>query len=218
MVFESGLNTTGYYTASYGLKHDATLGDIGQVYTYTGSAANMTFSPGANKDWHNIAVTYNHSTGVVNAYVDGVFANTMTKTGTLKSSAFFVIGEYRNPSTSPRAWEGLIDDVAVYDNALSVQIVAANYAMGLFEGLNVENAEIANLLTAFNNQTSELINGHNWAYKTGLTGVIGTIGGNIANNNAFVILDGSGNGMMIPEPATVCLLTLGSLLFAKRRS
>jgi hypothetical protein len=39
----------------------------------------------------------------------------------------------------------------------------------------------------------------------------------IANNNAFVVLDGSGNGMMIPELATIAILGIGGLVMLKKR-
>jgi hypothetical protein len=149
-VFESGSN----YTASYALRDldSDSLGDIGQVYTQnaTGAASNMTFSTGANQTWHHIAITYNHLTGVVNAYLDGSLANTMTRSGTLKDSTSFYVGTFR--SHNGRYWNGLIDDVAVFDNIVSTTDIQY-YAQG----------------------------------------------------NA------------IPEPATVALLALGSLLFAGRR-
>jgi hypothetical protein len=152
-VFESG----GNYTASYALRDLSTdtLGDIGQIYTQntSGAASNTTFSPGANQQWHHIAVTFDHLTGIFNAYVDGAFAGTMTRSGTLKPSSSFFVGEYRNPSSSPRAWEGLIDDVAVFDNIVSTSDIQ-HYAQGY----------------------------------------------------------------AVPEPATVCLLALGSLLFTRRNS
>ena len=88
-----------------------------------------------------------------------------------------------------------------------------------FESLSIDGAGIEDLLTAFGATGSTTINGNQWQYTTGLTGALGATGGT-ANSNAFVVLDGSNNGMMIvPEPSSVLLSRCGavSLLLRRRR-
>jgi hypothetical protein len=145
-VFESGVN----YTASYGLR-DVSGVDYGQPFINTSDGyTNINVNPGANQQWHHIAITFNHLTTDLTAYVDGIYAGTLDYTGTLKGSTAFYVGTYR--SANGRFWNGLIDDVAVFNNIVSSADIAY-YAQG----------------------------------------------------NA------------VPEPATVGLLALGGLLFARRR-
>jgi hypothetical protein len=70
-------------------------------------------------------------------------------------------------------------------------------------------------VTAFDTQGSIAINGNTWQYTTGLSGVLGAIGGT-AGVDAFIALDAAGNGMItvVPEPGTLALGILGGLTAA----
>lgn len=100
-----------------------------------------------------------------------------------------------------------LDDVGIWDQSLSGQRIAAIHAMGLFEDLNLQHGGVDDLLTAFGNETLATINGNPWSYTSGLTGPMGATGGSAGEIGAFVVLDGSGNGMtLVPEPGSVLLL------------
>ena len=94
-------------------------GDVGQVYTHTSSSAssNFTFAAGANEVWRHIAVTYDATTGTTTAYLDGVYAGDMTVAGDLTASDYIVVGGHRG--STGRNFEGLIDDIGVWNEVLS---------------------------------------------------------------------------------------------------
>lgn len=153
---ESGSTThsTGY-VASYGVRGYTWEGvdgyDVGQTYTYTSSGWAVRFPQTDHTPWYHVAVTYNHTTHVLDTYINGALAATLTTTGDLKTNDFLVVGGHR--AGTGRNWEGLIDDMAVFDSLLSVNDIQY-----------------------------------------------------LAAGNAVV-----------PEPATMCLLALGGLLFVKRK-
>ncbi len=116
------------YAVSYGLR-DLGGGDIGQVYTNTSDDVNFFNLAGAAAGqgvWHHIAVTYNAATGVTTAYLDGVYDGQMTQTGTLDPSTHFIVGGHRGGTG--RNFNGLIDDMAVYNVALTPTQAFALYS------------------------------------------------------------------------------------------
>lgn len=109
------------YAVSYGLR-DLSGTDSGQVYTNTSTGTNSVgFAANGNQMWHHIAITYDASTGVTEAYLDGAFAGTFTQDGTLDPTSFLVIGGHRNGTS--RNFHGMIDDVAVFDEVISTDYI-----------------------------------------------------------------------------------------------
>ena len=108
------------YPASFGFRESG--GDVAQVYVNAGSPYNMAFPTGGNQTWHHIAVTYDASTGLCTAYLDGSVVNSMPISGALQASAHFVIGGHQAGTT--RNWNGLIDEVAVWNRALGADYIA----------------------------------------------------------------------------------------------
>ncbi len=123
-VLESTNDNNLVYPASYGLRKGGTGVDAnGEVYTHTdASVKSMAFNGNGNKQWHHIAVTYDASTGLFKAYLDGTLADSMTQTGTLSATTKLVIGGHR--SGAGRNFEGLIDDVAVFNNVVSEDYIS----------------------------------------------------------------------------------------------
>jgi hypothetical protein len=69
-----------------------------------------------NGVWHHLAGTYNGSQ--VKLYVDGVLQDIVDHTGSIDSTTFNVnIG--RNSEETDRFYDGVIDEVRIYDRALS---------------------------------------------------------------------------------------------------
>ena len=71
-------------------------------------------------NWHNIVMTVNLSSSLLSLYVDGAFANSQT----MGTSAFpnfdnFEIGRLGRSSPTD-SYTGLVDDIQIYDTALSV--------------------------------------------------------------------------------------------------
>ena len=113
--------------------------------------------------------------------------------------------------------DGSLDDVAAWAREVQHIEVASIHAMGRFEGLDVADMQVQDLIDAFNATGSTDINGNLWQYTTALGGPLGTTGG-MADTSAFVVLDNSGNGMQIvvPEPASLALVGLGTLCLLGR--
>jgi hypothetical protein len=114
--------------------------------------------------------------------------------------------------------DGALDDVGIYNNALGAKDVAVTHGLGLFEGQNLADADIAGMIAAFDSTSDYATDQNQWYYVSGLAGTTGDTGGSVGGGDAYIVLDASGNGMsLVPEPATVALLGLGSLVLLRRR-
>lgn len=103
------------YSISCGLR-DVSGTDILQTYTLssTGTSTFVNVSGAADTGWHNVVVTYQSGQHLV--YVDGVLRAQLPNTlPPLMDTGGLVIGAHRNGG---RNWEGLIDDVAIWDRVL----------------------------------------------------------------------------------------------------
>jgi hypothetical protein len=77
--------------------------------------------------WHHVVATWDGSTKYM--YVDGVLDTTLAFTGPLANNSYdLAIGE--NLEMTGRYWDGLIDEVAVYNRALSATEVQLHYTSG----------------------------------------------------------------------------------------
>ena len=115
------------WTASLGLRNSG--GDIMQVYTapsfllYNIAGGNAT-DAGGGPMWHNMTVTWDNDGGTAagsgrfTAYLDGVAVGApIDRAAPLTAVGGLVIGGHR--AGTGRNFDGLIDDVAFYDNVLS---------------------------------------------------------------------------------------------------
>ncbi|HBG26707.1 MAG: hypothetical protein A2Y10_09145 [Planctomycetes bacterium GWF2_41_51] len=182
--------------------------------------------------WTHIALSFDSTnfdsgtgiyTGDATMYINGVLVGTDNLAYRPRSDSNpsnndrFGIG-YDSVITATSYFNGAMDDFGVWNAAIDAKGIATLHAGGFFEGQDLYSAPDL-LRQRFNAQMDAEINGHIWSYTTGLgTGPIGTIGGSIEAGNAFVILDASGNGMTIPEPATIAILGLGALVTFRRNS
>ena len=107
------------------------FGSQGSVYGGNGGFQGLNTLDGK---WHQIVLTYDLTGGVF--YVDGVAVDSLTWTGNPSASTSpmpVIIGEYRSPDGSDsRKFLGRLDDVRIYNRALSSSEVAQLYAMESF--------------------------------------------------------------------------------------
>ena len=200
------------------------------VHSWTTGAVKINGPAIVADQWIHIAMTFDSTsfdsgtgiyTGDAAMYANGILVGTKALTYRPRSNSDpanndrFGIGYDGEPTTY---FNGAIDDFGVWNAAIDAKGIATLHAGGFFEGQDLYSAPDL-LRQRFNAQMDAEINGHIWSYTTGLgDGPVGTIGGSIAGGDAFVILDAFGNGMAIPEPATIAILALGALVTFRRNS
>ncbi len=84
--------------------------------------------------WHHIAGVRDTSTGHARIYVDGIpyDGEFNDPTGDISNAANLWIGKQGLASNSGSSWQGLIDEVRIYNGALSDDMIA-NHALGYYE-------------------------------------------------------------------------------------
>lgn len=106
------------------------------VAQQTGIYSTPVVAPVNDNNWHHLAMTVDISTAKLSIYVDGVLANTQTMTTSiLPVFNNFEIGRLgRSAPVDP--YQGLVDDVQVYDQALTladIQYLHANPGLAVPE-------------------------------------------------------------------------------------
>ena len=104
---------------------------------YTGGGENTAYTPDASSlvgQWHFIAATYDATLGVTNSFRDiywdgALVANFTGGVNSSGKSSPFTIGY--SPVFGGREFDGSIDEVAVYNQALSASVVSSIYAARL---------------------------------------------------------------------------------------
>ncbi len=86
------------------------------------------FSP---DQWYHVVATFDDDANMVRIFVDGVEVYTQSTSASLSTNtADIVIGS----NWENKAWDGLLDDVRLYDQALTSEEIAALYNMGAGQG------------------------------------------------------------------------------------
>jgi MYXO-CTERM domain-containing protein len=140
VVVFAGDNTDSNSYIDLGTSNDGGLATPGQAYMRNrvdtnGAGASGTFGGDSNvvidDQWHHIAMTADASTLTINLYVDGVFAATDSispgSSGNFPILNNFEIGRLGR-SSPVDGYAGLVDDVQVYDEALSDSEVSYLFA------------------------------------------------------------------------------------------
>jgi hypothetical protein len=101
---------------SYAIKHY--LNNSIQFFIYDGTWYQVDYliDDSFNDDWHHVAGTYDGMQ--LKLYVDGILSGVTNHIGSIATNTYNVnIG--RNSEATDRFYDGLIDDVRIYDKALS---------------------------------------------------------------------------------------------------
>jgi len=110
----------------------------GQVATYVGGGTTASQATGMDASWCHLAMTVSYDSArdlyVARTYLDGVLVDALdmvTGTGASRPPEFsdgaWVIGSHKL-RTANNFWQGLLDEVALYDYALSDARIAAHNA------------------------------------------------------------------------------------------
>jgi autotransporter-associated beta strand protein len=109
-----------------------TLDATGRIGIYVGDSGGVYSSARINDgSWHNIAMTRNASTGVVQLYVDGVLNGSGTFDTGNKTSQFFLIGALTDVAgdgvtvAGKNYFNGMLDEVRIYNQVLDAGSIAS---------------------------------------------------------------------------------------------
>jgi len=81
--------------------------------------------------WYNVVMSYNSSSGVMSSYVNGAAGGTVSGTKQNTTSLFYGIGATDSTNGGNGAYfSGTIDDVRIYNRALSTSEIATLYNIG----------------------------------------------------------------------------------------
>jgi len=127
-VFESSTD----FDVSYGIR-DLGIGDPGindgQAFTQGGS---LNIADAALGGWQHVVQTYTPDAGnvLIETYVNGTSAGIISITSTSLSDTGLNFGAARD-SQANRRFDGLIDEIAIWNRALTLTEIKTVYALGL---------------------------------------------------------------------------------------
>ncbi len=102
--------------------YESTNGNI--YFQIFDGAAKAAYAPITTGVWHHVVGTYSQG-GVVNIYIDGVKGTpSATSAGTLLTSGSIVLS---NAATNANVYVGYLDELAIYNRALSLREVQDHY-------------------------------------------------------------------------------------------
>ncbi len=107
-------------------------GDTSMMRTYVGQLLLTPDVAVTHEQWQHVAQVYTTegSDTRLDVYVDGVLAITGTQATSSMNFSGLNFGDYRN-GTSDRDWDGMIDEVAIWDRAVTSTEVTELYNLGL---------------------------------------------------------------------------------------
>ena len=136
--------TTPGYSLAFGLGLDQEKRDA-EWWFQTASHSNVSDTTGPQisaGEWHHTAMIWNQEHGHAKFYHDGILRDNIAlpEGEALEEMSGFHIGNHRG-GDGARDWDGMIDDVAVYDLELSARQIKA-LAEGTFRGTSIHAGNI----------------------------------------------------------------------------
>ncbi|BCU76732.1 hypothetical protein llg_14470 [Luteolibacter sp. LG18] len=130
-VFEDGTNTS-QFDLSYGSQAAAANATSLAMWSYNNGETNAAIQGSATTNaWHHVVqvVTPNGANSTIAVYIDGVLAGSYTTTNGQPSFTDINLGNARDGQS--RGWDGMIDEVAIYNRALGQSDVTELRNLGL---------------------------------------------------------------------------------------
>jgi len=233
------------YSFSFWMQSNGTSGAV--ISQYPGGADrflitnNSQFSSGGELSWwhgnsgvrnetgvdisdnvfHHIAMVKDASQGL-SIYVDGLLNQSNSSATDITPFATENL-EIGRGNSSVHPFTGLVDDVAVFDQALDATFVRSVHSLATEPTLNYDVAEVLQLSNAFNQGTPEItIDGTDWVLVPdgSISGPVGTLTPSFVDGLPTLAINfGGGNGMAIatvPEPSTLMLFGMAIMPVVRR--
>ncbi len=100
------------------------------IFGSSGTRYNAGFSDAFSVgQWYHLVGTFDNSTGIMNAYVNGVLKGTQAGASLGKNPSDLLIGKYEGGSYQVN---GSIDEVKIWNRALNLQEINASYNAGIY--------------------------------------------------------------------------------------
>lgn len=148
-------------------------------------------------------------------YLNGVAIGTVTNTDpgniTTPTNPFFINGGSATDGTASGTYDGIIDDLALFNESLTAGDFALINGLGEVGGISLAELSDAQALAAEAPGTQGMIGGFLFEVVSGLGGSIGDFSGNVQDTNAIVFFaDGSAlvQQQLVPEPASIAIWSL----------
>ena len=216
-VFEDDTN----FHVSYGARDDDGGGTINDTQTFTNVADEVftdAYTPGT---WQHVAQVYTTDSGTttITTYIDGVVSGSGVSVASANISGTGINFGAARDSQAVRGWDGLLDEIAIWDAPLSAGAIASVYNHGLGGGTIPEptlgDADNDNDVDEFD----FFLISDNLSNSVAL-GQMGDvdIDGQVTFNDFRIWKDNAPQaaliaaGFAVPEPATAALLG-GALVF-----
>lgn len=165
-------------------------------------------SPINENTWYNVAYSYDRSVPSLRLFINGTAVGSAGGNNTVDLNlSSMVIG-----SGFSRPFNGLIDDLSVWNETLSADKVKGIYSFATSSVFNYGQADVARLYGLSSGQTATTSDNVTWRYATDLTGVAGEV--QALAGGLYAMNLGGGSGVQtvapVPEPAT-CAMALAGL-------
>ena len=201
-------------------------GDNSQLYLDTNGGGDFPreFTPASPiqaNTWHNIVWAYDSTDPTTTrVYLDGELAGLVSGSlwnGTVDSAggnSQYAAGIARPENQNWGDFDGLIDDLAIFGDALTEAEAVSIYSLGDSTALNYDAGEAQQLfdLHTAGSGTVE-IDGLEWVFiANGLNGGLGIVDESATGFQFALQLDGTGSGVgvaaVVPEPSSIALWSL----------
>ena len=135
----NGANIRGYTEDIVSMRQGFNVADGAVLYANLAGQSDRNLAGFSLPDslyWHFYAFTYDSSTTIGKAYLDGVLVNTRNASANYPGLATYVISTTSNPLTVSHpsyTVNGSVEEVRIWNRALSPQEIAVHYASDLYE-------------------------------------------------------------------------------------
>ncbi|MCX7428621.1 MAG: LamG domain-containing protein [Planctomycetia bacterium] len=171
--------------------------------------------------WHQVAVAY-HVGGLAEIYVDGApVEHSLNAQSIYANSVPFLLGGFENGGVPVNSFTGYVDEVRLYDNALTSEDVQYLY---LYDLLSLIPGD-ASLDEQVDDDDASVLGAH-WLQHGGAGWLDGDFNGdgNVNDADAAILAAHWGEGTIesdpVPEPGSVALLTgitVLTMIYLRRR-